>query len=60
MSEENVEIMRRGYALFAAGDFEAVTAMLSDDVESTDFRWTWSHGLGRRYSPGSRGISPVH
>ena len=36
MSQENVEIIRRGYALFAAGDFEAVTALLSDDVEVTD------------------------
>ena len=36
MSQENVEIIRRGYALFAAGDFEAVAALLSDDVEVTD------------------------
>src|SRR6476620_1993916 len=41
MSQENVEIIRRGYALFAAGDYEAVIAQLSDDVESTD-----SGGLG--------------
>src|SRR5262249_5300716 len=36
MSEENVEIIRRGYALFAVGDFQAVTALLSDDIEVTD------------------------
>ena len=41
MSVENVEIIRRGYALFAAGDFQAVTALLSDDIEVTD-----SAGLG--------------
>ena len=36
-----MEIMRRGYALFAAGDFQAITALLSDDIEVTD-----SGGLG--------------
>ena len=41
MSEENVQIIRRGYALFAAGDLQAVTALLSDDIEVTD-----SGGLG--------------
>ncbi len=36
MSEENVETIRRGYALFAAGDFEAVGALFSADAEITD------------------------
>jgi len=36
MSQENVKIIRRGYALFAAGEYRAVTALLSDDIESTD------------------------
>ena len=41
MSRENVETIRRGYALYAAGDFDAVTALFSDDAEITD-----SGGLG--------------
>jgi ketosteroid isomerase-like protein len=33
MSEGNVEIVRRGYALFVAGDLEAVAALFSTDAE---------------------------
>jgi ketosteroid isomerase-like protein len=36
MSETNVETVRRGYALFAAGDLEAVAALFSDDAEVSD------------------------
>ena len=36
MSQENVESVRRGYALFAAGDFEAAAALMSDDAELTE------------------------
>jgi uncharacterized protein len=33
MSKENVEIARRGYALFAAGDLEGVAALFSTEAE---------------------------
>ena len=36
MSKENVEIVRRGYQLFQAGDFEAVAALFSSGVELPD------------------------
>jgi len=36
MSEENVETVRRGYELFAAGDFDGVAALFSADVELSD------------------------
>jgi ketosteroid isomerase-like protein len=41
MSEENVEIVRRGYELFAAGDFEGLSALISPDAETPD-----ASGLG--------------
>lgn len=41
MSQENVEIVRRGYELFAAGDLEGVSALFSADAELAD-----SGGLG--------------
>ena len=53
MSQENVEIIRRGYALFAAGDFEAVAALLSDDVEVTD-----AGGLGVTAQPRAPATGP--
>ena len=36
MSQENVEIVRRGYELFAEGDLEGAAALLSADVEVPD------------------------
>ena len=42
MSQQNVEIVRRGYALFIAGDFEGVAQMMSDDAVIAD-----AAGLGR-------------
>jgi uncharacterized protein len=36
MSQENVEIVRRGYELYAAGDLEGVTALFSADAELAD------------------------
>ena len=41
MSSENVEIVRRGYALFAAGDLDGAAALLSPVAEVPD-----SGGLG--------------
>src|SRR5262249_14883292 len=36
MSKENVEIIMRGYELFAAGDFDGVAALFSEHAELTD------------------------
>jgi ketosteroid isomerase-like protein len=36
MSQENVEIVRRGYDLFAAGDFDGLSALISPDAETPD------------------------
>ena len=36
MPEKNVEIVRRGYAMFSAGDIEGVAAMFADDAEIPD------------------------
>ena len=36
MSQENVEIVRRGYELFSEGNFEAVTELISDEAELPD------------------------
>jgi ketosteroid isomerase-like protein len=36
MSEENVEIVRRGYELYAAGDLEGVAGLFSADAEIAD------------------------
>jgi uncharacterized protein len=33
MSQENVEIVRRGYELFAAGEIEAVASLFAESVE---------------------------
>jgi ketosteroid isomerase-like protein len=34
MSQENVEIVRRGYELYAAGDLDGVAALFSADAEA--------------------------
>jgi uncharacterized protein len=36
MSEENIEIVRRGYELYAAGDLEGAAALFSADAELAD------------------------
>jgi uncharacterized protein len=36
MSQENVEIVRRGYELYASGDLEGVTDLISDAAELPD------------------------
>jgi uncharacterized protein len=36
MSQENVEIVRRGYDLFAAGDLEGLLALIAPDAETPD------------------------
>jgi uncharacterized protein len=36
MSQENVEAVRRGYELFAAGDLEALTGLFADDAALAD------------------------
>jgi uncharacterized protein len=36
MSRENVEIVRRGYELFAAGDLQGVAALFADEAELAD------------------------
>jgi ketosteroid isomerase-like protein len=36
MSQENVEIVRRGYELFAAGDLQGVAALFAADSEFAD------------------------
>jgi ketosteroid isomerase-like protein len=36
MPEENVEIVRRGYELYAAGDLEGVAALFATDAELAD------------------------
>ena len=50
MSQENVEIIRRGYELYAAGDLEGVAALFSADAEVAD-----TAGLGTsELAPGTR------
>ena len=36
MSQENVELVRRGYELFAEGNLESVTDLISDEAELPD------------------------
>jgi uncharacterized protein len=36
MSQENVEIVRRGYERYAAGDFEGVTGLIADEATLPD------------------------
>jgi ketosteroid isomerase-like protein len=36
MSEENVEIVRRGYELFAAGELEALSTLIAHDADTPD------------------------
>ena len=36
MSQENVEIVRRGYEMFSEGNFEGLTDLISDEAELPD------------------------
>jgi uncharacterized protein len=36
MSQENVEIVRRGYELYAAGDLDGVASLFADEAELAD------------------------
>jgi uncharacterized protein len=36
MSQENVEVVRRGYKLFSEGNLESVTDLISDEAELPD------------------------
>jgi ketosteroid isomerase-like protein len=53
MSQENVEIVRRGYALYEAGDLEGVAALFSDDAELAGAGGLGiaGTGAGTRYGP---------
>ena len=53
MSQENVEIVRRGYELYAAGDFKGVTELFSDEAEIPDAAGLGVAGTatGTRYGP---------
>jgi uncharacterized protein len=53
MSKENVETVRRGYELFAAGDLEGVSALFSADSELADIGGLGLAGTaaGTRHGP---------
>lgn len=53
MPEENLETVRRGYEMFAAGDLEGVVALFSADAELADAGGLGVAGTaaGRRYGP---------
>jgi hypothetical protein len=53
MSEENVETVRRGYELYAAGDIEGVAALFAEEAELPDAGGLGvaGTGAGMRYGP---------
>jgi uncharacterized protein len=53
MSQENVEAVRRGYELYAAGDVEGVAGLFADDAELADAGGLGVAGTaaGVRYGP---------
>jgi uncharacterized protein len=53
MSQENVEIVRRGYELYEAGDLESVAGLFADDAELADAGGLGVAGTaaGTRYGP---------
>ena len=53
MSQENVEIVRRGYERYEAGDLEGVAALFSDDAEMAD-----AGGLGIAGTAAGRRVGP--
>jgi uncharacterized protein len=53
MSRENVELVRRGYAMFARGEVEEVAALFADDADLADAGGLGIAGTaaGRRSGP---------
>jgi ketosteroid isomerase-like protein len=53
MSRENVDIIRRGYERFAAGDLEAVAGLFADEAELADLGGLGVVGTaaGTQYGP---------
>jgi uncharacterized protein len=53
MSEQNVEIVRRGYELYATGDLEGVAALFAPDSDIPDAGGLGVAGsaVGRRHGP---------
>jgi ketosteroid isomerase-like protein len=53
MSQENVEIVRRGYEQFAAGDIEGVATLFAEEAELADVGGLGLAGsaAGTRYGP---------
>jgi uncharacterized protein len=53
MSQENVEIVRRGYELFAEGNLEGVMDLISDEAELPDAGGLglWDTAAGTRRGP---------
>ena len=53
MSRENVEIIRRGYELFDAGDLDGVAALFADEAELADLGGLGVVGTaaGTQYGP---------
>jgi ketosteroid isomerase-like protein len=53
MSQENVEIVRRGYELYAAGELEDVAGLIADDAELADAGGLGVAGtaVGTRHGP---------
>jgi ketosteroid isomerase-like protein len=53
MSQENVEVVRRGYELFAAGDVQGVAALVAEGAELADVGGLGIGGTaaGTRYGP---------
>jgi ketosteroid isomerase-like protein len=47
MSQENVEIVRRGYGLYAAGDLESVAELFWEEAELADAGGLGVAGTGR-------------
>ena len=53
MSQENVELVRRGYEMYASGDLEGVVALIDSDAELADAGGLGITGTasGTRYGP---------
>ena len=53
MSRENVELVRRGYAMYASGDLEGLVALIAPDAELADGGGLGITGTasGTRYGP---------
>jgi uncharacterized protein len=53
MTQENVEIVRRGYELYGAGDLDGVARLFADDAELADLGGLGVAGTaaGTRYGP---------